>query len=169
MGCSATKSSSVTSANNNNATETQQRNDQHGNHNGNLQNSAGKTEHGRHRKKLSPSLGHLASRSLPEDEISEGIDRETNPDGDGGDEVFAPDVKNGHAIRNEKSNGVKEKEDGNLVSNDEDAMTMAKKVPLSGPLYHGNIDFSRSQTDFFKMLDEKIARGQSLSSQESVR
>lgn len=69
-------------------------------------------EHGRNRKKLSPSLGHLASRSLPEHEIPEGIDRETNPDGDGGDEVFAPDVKNGHAIRNEKSNGVKEKEDG---------------------------------------------------------
>ncbi|PIK62019.1 hypothetical protein BSL78_01030 [Apostichopus japonicus] len=102
-------------------------------------------KHGRHRKKLSPSLGHLASRSLPEDEIPEGIDRETNPDGDGGDEVFAPDVKNGHAIRNEKSNGVKEKEDGNLVSNDEDAMTMAKKVPLSGPLYHGNMSLNMLQ------------------------
>lgn len=35
-----------------------------------------------------------------------------------------------------------------------------KELPLSGPICNNNKDISRSQSDFFKMLDAKIAQGQ---------
>ncbi|XP_072177094.1 uncharacterized protein [Diadema setosum] len=34
-----------------------------------------------------------------------------------------------------------------------------KEMPLSGPIYNNNREVSKSQSDFFKMLDEKIEQG----------
>lgn len=165
MGCSATKSSTVASVNNNNATETK-RKSHSDDCNGGTQNSQGQIEQGRlSKKRTSPAgvtRGQLTRKSLPE-ETQEDSNRDMAGEEVGDDDVFSPAERNGKMLPNGAADDKTNTED-----NDDDG-GKARNVPLSSPLYNGNREFSRSQTDFFKMLDEKIAKGQSLSSQESVR
>ncbi|KAJ8038289.1 hypothetical protein HOLleu_15669 [Holothuria leucospilota] len=162
MGCSASQSTKVASSNNNNATIGIQKKES--NNSGKL--SSGSLGMPEHRKKRSSGSARFSVErvdSLPEEqEPNEGEDI-TGEEDDDDDEVFPPSENN-----RQPENGFQDNKLGNDANGDFGKKPL-KNVPLSGPLYSGNTQFSRSQTDFFKMLDEKIATGQSLSSQESVR
>nr|XP_054770282.1 uncharacterized protein LOC129278091 isoform X1 [Lytechinus pictus] len=49
---------------------------------------------------------------------------------------------------------------------DYSSMKKHKDVPLSGPICNNNKEVSKSQSDFFKMLDAKIEQGKDLDPEE---
>ncbi|XP_011674613.1 uncharacterized protein LOC105443296 [Strongylocentrotus purpuratus] len=49
---------------------------------------------------------------------------------------------------------------------DYSSMKKHKDMPLSGPICNNNKNVSKSQSDFFKMLDAKIEQGEDFATQE---